>query len=82
MSLGPDSEGVRWFKVLEKLRDTRDLIPHEGVLPMTAASLPLIVAVDDELDFLRVAIRYLLLDVEATHRELKAAQDALHKQED
>lgn len=82
MSLGPDSEGVRWFKVLEHLRDTRDLIPHEGTLPMTAASLPIIVAVDDELDFLRVAIKYLLLDVEATHRELKAAQDALHKQED
>lgn len=77
-----DSNGVRWFKVLERIRDIRDLLPHDGAVPMTPASLPLVLAVDEELDFLRIATKYLLLEVEATHRELKQAQDDLKKAED
>ena len=77
----PDINGERWLRVLERMRDIRDLVPHEGTFPMTAASLPAVIAVDEELDFLRVVVKYLLLDLESTRRELQDAQDALHRLE-
>lgn len=79
----PNADNAKWYKFLEQLRSIREILPNEGtILTPSRTDLPPLQAVEQELEYLRVTLQYFSLDIEATRRELKEAQDILKKWEE